>query len=280
MNINIYNENRNFAQIKKHYEIEKGLAQKLLASQKEERKYLYTYLYDQLFQLVPHHPQIFIKENTKIASTKIAQKMKLLSKYLSKNVVFLEIGAGDCKLSFEVAQDVKQVYAVDVSEEIVKHLNPPANFQLIISDGCSIPTPENSVNVAYSNQLMEHLHPDDALEQLRNIYQAITPGGYYICITPNRLSGPHDISRHFDEVATGFHLKEYTYSELSNLFAQVGFGKLVTYIGGAGIYFRFPLVLIKLLEHVFCIMPFLLRQKLARSLLGRALLGIIIVAQK
>ena len=63
---------------------------------------------------------------------------------------------------------------------------------------------------------MEHLHPDDALEQLQNIYSALVPGGIYLCITPNRLSGPQDVSRDFDMVATGFHLKEYTISELSN----------------------------------------------------------------
>jgi len=60
----------------------------------------------------------------------------------------------------------------------------PANFTLIISDGCSIPAQRNSVDVAYSNQLMEHLHPDDALEQVHNVLDVLKPGGVYICITP------------------------------------------------------------------------------------------------
>jgi predicted SAM-dependent methyltransferase len=34
-----------------------------------------------------------------------------------------------------------------------------------------------SVDLAYSNQLMEHLHPDDASEQLANVYRALKPGG-------------------------------------------------------------------------------------------------------
>ena len=70
---------------------------------------------------------------------------------------------------------------------------------------------------------MEHLHPDDAVDQLKNIYNALVNGGKYICITPNRLTGPHDISKYFDNVATGFHLKEYTVTELSGLFREVGF---------------------------------------------------------
>jgi hypothetical protein len=31
---------------------------------------------------------------------------------------------------------------------------------------------------------MEHLHPEDAFEQLRNIIRALAPGGRYVCITP------------------------------------------------------------------------------------------------
>ena len=39
---------------------------------------------------------------------------------------------------------------------------------------------------------------------LANLYRALKPGAVYVCITPNRLSGPHDISLYFDSVATGF----------------------------------------------------------------------------
>ena len=44
--------------------------------------------------------------------------------------------------------------------------------------------------------------------------------GVYICITPNRVSGPHDVSRGFDEVATGFHMHEYTGREIRPLVAR------------------------------------------------------------
>ena len=54
------------------------------------------------------------------------------------------------------------VYAVEVSEEITGNLAFPRNVRLLLSDGTSIPVPDASVAVAYSNQLMEHLHPDDA----------------------------------------------------------------------------------------------------------------------
>lgn len=273
-------ENRTVEQIKEHYTIEKELASKLLNSSKDDRQQLYTFLYDQLFKQVPHHPQLIRKADSKASAQEVAQKMQLIAKYLHNQSTFLEVGPGDCKLSFEVAKRVKKVYAVDVSQEIVKYSTCPQNFKLIISNGCSIPLPQNTVTVAYSNQLMEHLHPDDALEQLRNIYQAVAPGGVYICITPNRLCGPHDVSKYFDEEATGFHLKEYTQTELSEIFYRVGFSKLKAYIGGKGVYLRFPLFLIKIVESILESMPFKLRNKLGNFLPIRALLGVILVGQK
>jgi SAM-dependent methyltransferase len=127
-----------------------------------------------------------------------------------------------------------------VSHEITKDVELPANVELIISDGSSIPVPNNSIDLAYSDQLMEHLHPDDAIEQLQNIYRSLAPGGRYICITPNRLSGPHDVSRYFDDVATGFHLKEYTLSELSGIFRSVGFRRLQVLVGARQFQVRLP----------------------------------------
>ena len=40
--------------------------------------------------------------------------------------------------------------------------------------------------------------PEDAVEQLRHLHAALAPGGVYLCITPSRLTGPHDISYLFD----------------------------------------------------------------------------------
>jgi SAM-dependent methyltransferase len=274
-------ENRSIEQVKEHYEIEKELARKLQVSSKEKRQHLYASLYDQLFKQVPHHPQLTRKADPKASAEEVARKMRLLANFLKHDVIFLEVGPGDCNLAFEVAKIVKKVYAVDVSQEIVKNLTSlPQNFELIISDGCSIPVPENTVTVAYSNQLMEHLHPDDAFEQLCNIYNSLVPGGVYICITPSRLSGPHDISKYFDEVATGFHLKEYTYSELQSLFCKVGFSKMTAYIGGQGVYIKFPLPIIKVCEKFLSGMSFSLRRKITNTLPVKALLGVTIVATK
>ena len=156
----------------------------------------------------------------------------------------------------------------------------PRNFQRIISDGASVPLPENSVNVAYSNQVMEHLHPDDAFEQIQNIYDSLSCTGIYICITPSRLNGPHDISRHFDTVPMGLHLREYSASELISLFKEVGFSKVRTYMGGKGFFATFPEFLVRSLETTLEAIPYSSRRALMRSLPFRMLSTIRIVGSK
>ena len=185
---------RTFEQIREHYEVEKELAAKLRSASKEERRALYTAVYDELMERVPHHPRLLAKQSARESAKRVESDLGLLRPFLTGESVFLEIGPGDCAVARAVAQIAKHVYAVDVSSATASEFASPENMELVISDGTSIPAPSGAVDVAYSNQLMEHLHPDDAVEQLANVYDALKPGGVYLCITPNRVSGPHDIS--------------------------------------------------------------------------------------
>ncbi|MBO9998057.1 MAG: class I SAM-dependent methyltransferase [Cyanobacteria bacterium SID2] len=261
---------RSFSQIEKHYRIEKELAQRLKNSTLVERKYLYTQLYDELYQKVTDHSQITRASSPEIRQWIVNQRMSLLKRFLNPKTTYLELGPGDCNLACEVAKTVSKVYAVDVSSEIVKHLQFPKNLEFILSDGCSVPVPENSVDVAYSHQLMEHLHPEDAIAQLENIYKALAPNGIYICITPNRLSGPHDISKHFDKIATGFHLKEYILSELRDIFVESGFRKVFWIKNKNNVYLKIPLnplnlSLLKTVETLLKYSPYPIRKSVANT---------------
>ena len=267
-------------QIREHYEVERQLAHRLRNSTCEERKTLYTSLYDELFRNVPHHPQLTIKSSPEESARKVAYELKHLQPFLESDTTFLEIGPGDCALSFEVARIVKTVYAIDVSEEITKNLSRPPNFKLILSDGANISVSAGSVDVAYSNQLMEHLHPDDALKQLHNIYDALAPGGIYMCVTPNRLNGPHDVSKYFDMVATGFHLKEYTITELCHLFQTTGFSKVRVFVSLKNIRVFLPVLPFNICERMLSALPYSLRKSLASSRPVAKLLGIRLVGTK
>jgi hypothetical protein len=127
---------------------------------------------------------------------------------------------------------------------------------------------------------MEHLHPDDAHEQLTNIVTALKPGGLYFCRTPNRLSGPHDISGLFDTVARGLHLREYTLGELSHQFAALGLTRQSVLVGGVGHYLEWPLWPTRAFEGLLQSLPRGLSRKLAASNPGRAMLGVRLLARK
>jgi SAM-dependent methyltransferase len=270
---------RSKEQIRNHYLIEKELAAQLLAATKQDRRQLYTTLYDELFRRVPDHPQILLRHDASNRRS-LNHRLTLLRKYLHPDTTYLEIGPGDCSLAIEVARLVRTVYAVDVSNEMTRDIKLPDNFELIISDGSSIPVSPGSIDVAYSDQVMEHLHPDDAMDQLRNVYESLAPGGLYLCITPNRLSGPHDVSQYFDDVATGFHLKEYSATELSKMFKEVGFRKLCLLAGARGFHIRTAAPVMKALESLLALAPYWLGRTLARRLPLRSILGVKLVGIK
>jgi SAM-dependent methyltransferase len=270
-------ETRSPALLRQHYEVERELADRLRTATREQRRELYGPVYDELYKRVPHHPQLARKISPELTREALGPQLRILGPYLHPDTRVLEIGPGDCSLSRAIAPRVRQVYGLDVSEEITQGIELPSNFKLILSDGTSVPLPPDSVDVAYSNQLMEHLHPDDALEQLAGICRALRPGGIYICITPNRLNGPHDISRHFDSVATGFHLKEYTVTELSELFKSVGFRKVEVLLGRRGHCVPVPAKPVMAAESVLQMIPGkanrFLGRTVARVFLGVRLLG-------
>ncbi|MDQ2855487.1 MAG: class I SAM-dependent methyltransferase [Acidobacteriota bacterium] len=273
-------ETRTFERVKDHYQIEKELAARLRAAPKEERRHLYTTVYDELFRRVPDHPQLQSKLDTRARRREVLERVRLLRKYLRPDVTYLEIGPGDCALAIEAARRVRKVFAVDVSREIVAGIRLLKNLELATSDGCSIPVPDGSIDIAYSDQLMEHLHPEDAAEQLANIYRALAPGATYLCITPNRWNGPHDVSRYFDEEATGFHLREYTVSELAQMFREIGFRKVRVLVGGGGSHVSVPAFFVKTLETLLAKLPRQFGRTLARRLPLRVILGAKLIATK
>lgn len=232
-------------EITEHYRLERQLADRLRSSSRAERLRLYSEVYDELYSQIPNHPSVLRKSAPGHADRLANSQLRFLGRFVGPETEFMEIGPGSCALSFAIAPLVKRVRGVDVSAEVTSRQDMPENFDLIISDGVTIPVPPESVDVAYSNQLMEHLHPEDALDQLGNIYRSLRPGGIYICITPNRLNGPHDISKYFDRTATGLHLQEYTATELCAMFRQIGFARTYPYVHVRKAFVRLPVPVVR-----------------------------------
>lgn len=240
-------ETRTLEQLKEHYQVERELAERLRNSTREERRELYHECYDELFRRVPHHHSLTKKKDGDIEAL-YGNVLALLRPRVSPQTIFLEIGAGDCKVSLEMAKRVRQVYAVDVSEAIVEGIEVPENFELILSDGCTLSVESESVDLVVSNQLMEHVHPDDVPLQLSEVHRVLKRGGQFLCFTPHRFSGPHDISKYFDEVASGFHLREYSAGELARELRAAGFAEITRIAEARGRSLSLPLWPVVMLE--------------------------------
>lgn len=276
-----YDDARTQEELREHYLIEKSLAEKLRNANKADRPGLYSEVYDELFVRVPRHSQILARDDVSYQKKRALQKMRLVRRFVDSKTVFLEVGCGDGGFSRYISEHVGTLYALDVSLEIVQQEKFSQNTSFILShDGISIPLDDKSVDVAYSNQLMEHLHPDDALDQLKSISRVLSDDGMYVCLTPNAISGPHDISQYFSDVSEGFHLKEYSWKELKSLLQLVGFRRFKLYAGGLGWYVRIPECVMIISEWMLQKLPRPLWRWLSRTLIFKAILGINVVAYK
>ena len=268
-----------------HYEVETALADRLRSAAPHDRSRLYGAVYDELFRRVPDHPQnrpdgggLAERERARSIDTQVA----FLKPRLTPEAVLLELGAGDARLSSAVAPLIASAYAADVSEVVLRGGGPrsPRNLLRVTFDGLCLPLRDSTVDVVFSNQLIEHLHPDDTATLIGEAYRVLKPGGACFCITPNRVDGPHDISNLFDDVARGFHLKEYTTAELFTLFRGLGFTRTSCFLKLGRRYLPCPSRLRMGLEWLLLRLPRAFRRALVTRLPLRALLPHYIRAEK
>ena len=205
----------------------------------------------------------------------------MLSKFVRGDQSFADIGAGSCRLTLEIGKIVAKCYAVDVYKRIPDDVHVPKNFEFVQADGTSIALPSDSIDVAFSDQLLEHLHPEDAHEHLDNVFRVLRKNGMYIIMTPHSFSGPHDVSKYFDAEPTGFHLKEYTNAELAEALRQVGFSEIFAIIALRGIVFGVvPIEWIMRIEALLRVLPKWSRRAVTSRHPLRGILGIKVLARK
>ncbi|MCP4898677.1 MAG: class I SAM-dependent methyltransferase [bacterium] len=268
------------------YHAERELADRLRNASREERRGLYRTVYDELFARFSARPELHTATNPEIREQELRLQFTLLEPLATRETVFLEIGAGDCGLTLMLAGKVQKAIAVDASPTMVDPNSAPGNFECIRCDSPPYPLSPGQPTIAYSCHFIEHLHPEDAEEHAKEIYRLLAENGSYVCVTPNRLLGPHDISKHFDESATGLHLCEYGYRELTRLLRNAGFRRVMA-LTGVGVPARarhmWPLTAI---EHLLALLSRDHRLKLISTLAPqsrapfRPLEQVVVLAQK
>jgi SAM-dependent methyltransferase len=256
---------RSQERLRRHYEVEKALADRLRrTASREERAKLYESMYDTLFAAVPDHPRLTHARDRAFIEHVNRGRLALVASYLRPDARALDIGAGDCTFSFELARRAQHVTAVEISEGSSALADAPKNFLLVLYDGFHLPLTPGSVDLAFSDQLIEHLHVDDAEWHFKMIAEALAPGGHYVFRTPHRFTGPHDVSMYFTSgEPEGFHLKEWTYGELRTVLRRSGYGRLTAIWCAKGVAVRLPIWVMVAKEAALRPLPRALRRKIS-----------------
>src|SRR5258705_8004610 len=131
-----------------HFQLERKLANELKNTTVEQRRVLYGKLYNDLFSNFPNIPDglNISKED------RLAWQVKLMKRLFNNEKIVLEIGAGDCLLSKELAKHFKKIIAYEVADSIPFIEGLPENFELKIFNGVDMSEPVQSVDIVYSNQ--------------------------------------------------------------------------------------------------------------------------------
>lgn len=273
---------RSGKQIEEQYRVEIELADRLRQASRDERRGLYSKVYDELYTRVPHHPGVARQQQPSVLEARVREQIRPIRPYLTPQTIFLEIGAGDCRLALALTSMVSRVLVVEVSnEKALKRLQVPANFESVLSDGVDFNVPyAGEITVAYSNQVIEHLHPEDAAGHMRDVHRALAPGGVFVCRTPHLFVGPSDVSKHFDRVPRGMHLKEYTVLELVDLMRDAGFRSVKKQVAIGAHVLNVPTAPCVAIEGMVAPLPYLPRRILSRALPLRPILSLCLVARK
>jgi SAM-dependent methyltransferase len=271
-------EQRSPDRLQAHYVIERELAARLRGSAPDQRNQLYGEVYGELFARLPDHPQHKMDPARRRRNTE--NQVAFLRGQLRPADVYVEMGCGDAAVTRAVSPFVREAIGVDVTPALIDAEGAPENFRFVKTSGTDIGLPSDYADLVYSNQLMEHLHPDDALAQLGEIHRVLKPGGRYICVTPSRITGPHDISAYFGYEPAGFHLREYDHASLAALFRQAGFGSAVAHLTVKGRHVSVPVAVAVVVEKVLMALPHAARLRITQIGPVRNLAGVTLIGRK
>ena len=211
--------------VRAHWHLERRLRAKLLKSKKENRLSVFEYCYSELYSKLPWLNKYVGQEDKAKSNEQLALWAQTIGAPPCK---VYEVGSGRGELIVHLAKLGFACKGTEITHERAPdhHDRSHANLEWGVTDGIHLDSHEKpgSYDVVISNQVIEHLHPDDVDAHFKSCHHILKKNGRYIFNTPHRFTGPHDISRVFKSaVPRGMHLKEYTYSELVKRCNEAGF---------------------------------------------------------
>lgn len=225
--------------VSRHWDLERWLRTELLESTPDTRWTVFERCYSQLYAEL----HWLNSEEAEPTPSELANRYAKWTEIIGpRPLKVLEIGSGKGRLIHHLATRGHECKGTEVTRERGGALAPHhPNLQWGTTDGVHLDRfePRGSYDVVISDQVVEHLHPDDLVEHLTGAYSVLVNDGRYILSTPNRLAGPFDVSRVFGcNAPLGMHLKEYSHGELRRAFRAAGFGRVQVVLRAPASYRR------------------------------------------
>ncbi len=206
-----------------HWNLERELTGRILASDPEDRWRVTEDSYTELYEHLAWHRDL----------PRDPEKPRNFDDWFAiigdEPLDIYEIGSGEGELIQALADRGHRCRGTEITSERGSNHDHDNKVSWGSSDGVHLDRFEEvgAYDLVLSNQVIEHLHPDDLDAHLRSARSLLRPGGRYILSVPHRLTGPHDVSEVFGRLtAEAMHLREYSWAELSKAMVEAGFARV------------------------------------------------------
>jgi len=215
-------------------ELEFDYARRLRASNREQRKALYVEAYSEVSKarmagFTSEDPESRTAGTSKGLVATLAPLCRLDQRVL-------EVGCGRGYTCWKLAPLVREIVGTDVSAPALAEAREllsskgVTNARILEADSEELTARfgTEAFDLVLSIEVYEHLHRDDGLAHLREVYSVLKPGGAYVIVTPHRMNGPTDVTCVVypeSRECLGFHLNETTNKELMADLRAAGFSR-------------------------------------------------------
>jgi SAM-dependent methyltransferase len=211
----------------RHWTLERRLTNELLASTAERRWEVFERCYTTLYAELEWLNEFSGAARGESADEGADDWIRLIGPPPRR---VYEIGSGKGRLVDALARRGYECTATEITRERGKKwTTEQTSVRWRVSDGVHLNRFERpeSYDAVISDQVVEHLHPDDLAAHLRGVHAILRPCGRYALATPHAYEGPFDVSRVFGmDRPAGMHLKEYTHGELQTALRDAGFTRI------------------------------------------------------